>query len=168
MRAARVVLLSLLLAGTAGAVEPSAKQGRALFIGARPFQAGGAPCGACHAPGGEGLAFAASLGPDLSTSPATEDADTLVGLLESNPFPTMAPIYDVRALTPAERADVAAYLVQAAKQGPPAAAWRFEACASLVALLFFVALALGSRRRKPHPRARLIARAYPSHDGGSR
>jgi hypothetical protein len=100
MRAVRVVLLSLLVADMAGAAEPSAETGRALFIGARSFQAGGAPCGACHALGGEGVAFTASLGPELSTSLATMDPDALAGLLEALPFPTMAPIYDGRALTP--------------------------------------------------------------------
>jgi hypothetical protein len=168
MRSVRVVLLSLLVAGMAGAAEPSAEAGRALFIGTRPFQAGGAPCGACHSLGGEGVAFTASLGPELSTSLASMDPDALAGLLEALPFPTMAPLYDGRGLTPSERADLAAFLIPAAKRGPPAGNWHFEAWGAVVALLLFVALALNSRRRKPHSRARLIARSYPSNDGGSR
>ena len=168
MHAVPVVLLSLLIAGVAGASEPSAEAGRALFIGTRAFQAGGAPCGACHALGGEGVAFTASLGPELSTSLATMDPDALAGLLEALPFPTMAPVYDGRALTASERADLTAFLIPAAKQGPPARTWHFEAWGSLVALVLFVALALNSRRRKPRSRARLISRAYPSHHGGSR
>ncbi len=168
MRAALFILPSLFIAGVAGAVEPSVEAGRALFIGTRPFQAGGAPCGACHALGGAGVAFTASLGPELSTSLATMDPDALAGLLEALPFPTMAPIYDGRALTPSERADLVAFLIPAAKQGPPARTWHFEAWGSLVAVLLFVALALNSRRRKPRSRARLISRAYPSQHGGSR
>jgi mono/diheme cytochrome c family protein len=75
MRAGRVVLLALWtlavgvadgVAGAALAAEPSLAAGRDLFIGSRPFQNGGAPCGACHGLGGEGLAFTASLGPELS------------------------------------------------------------------------------------------------------
>jgi mono/diheme cytochrome c family protein len=83
MRAALFILPSLFIAGVAGAVEPSAEAGRALFIGTRPFQAGGAPCGACHALGGEGVSFTASLGPELSTSLATMDPDALAGLRPS-------------------------------------------------------------------------------------
>ena len=168
MRAALFVLPSLFIAGVAGAVEPSVEAGRALFIGTRAFQAGGAPCGACHALGGEGVAFTASLGPELSTSLATMDPDALAGLLEALPFPTMAPIYDGRALTPSERADLVAFLIPAAKQGPPARTWHFEAWAEPRRPLLFVALALNSRRRKPRSRARLISRAYPSQHGGSR
>ena len=168
MGAVRVALLSLLAVNVAGAAEPSAGMGRALFIGMRSLQAGGAPCGACHALGNEGIAFTASLGPALSTSLASMDADEVAGLLEALPFPTMAPIYDGRALTASERADLAAYLIPAAKQGPPAGAWHFEASGALAALVLFLALVLAARRRKPRSRARLIARAYPSRDGGSR
>jgi mono/diheme cytochrome c family protein len=168
MPAVRVALLSLLVAGTAGAAEPSAGAGRALFIGARAFQGGGAPCGACHALGGEGIAFTASLGPELASGLATMDPAALDGLLEALPFPSMAPVYEGRPLTPAERADLVAYLIPAAKQGPPGDAWRFEACGAFVAVILFLVLALNGRRRKARSRARLIDRAYPSHAGGSR
>ncbi len=167
----RRAITSLLLAGLAGTAgaqpAPSVDAGRALFIGARRLEKGGAPCGACHAVEGEGLAFNASLGPELSTAFGGMDAVALDGLLETLPFPTMAPIYDGRALTPAERADLAAFLVEAAKRGPPGSAWRFEACGVLVAALFFVGLALASRRRKAPTRARLLARAAEL-EGGSR
>jgi mono/diheme cytochrome c family protein len=168
MPAVRVALLSLLVAGTAGAAEPSAGAGRALFIGARAFQGGGAPCGACHALGGEGIAFTASLGPELASGLATMDPAALDGLLEALPFPSMAPVYEGRPLTPAERADLVAYLIPAAKQGPPCDTWRFEACGAFVAVILFLVLALNGRRRKARSRARLIDRAYPSHAGGSR
>ncbi len=157
----------LLLAGTASAAEPSPETGRALFIGTRSFQAGGAPCGACHALGGEGAAFTASLGPELSAGLATMDPDALTGLLEALPFPTMTPIYEGRALTASERADLVAYLIPAAKQGPPRDTWRFEACGAFVAVLLFLGLALAWRRRKPPSRARLLARAA-SPKGASR
>ena len=168
MRAVRAPLLSLLLVGAAGAAEPSADAGRALFTGSRAFQGGGAPCGACHALGGEGMAFTASLGPELSTGLATMDPVALDGLLEALPFPSMTPVYDGRPLTPAERADLVAYLIPAAKQGPPRDAWRFEAWGTFIALLLFIGLALNGRRRKARSRARLIDRAYPSHAGGPR
>ena len=133
MRAVRVALLSLLVAGTAGAAEPSASAGRALFIGSRAFQGSGPPCGACHALGGEGLAFTASLGPELSASISGMEPEALDGLLEALPFPTMTPAYEGRALTPGERADLAAYLVPAALRGPPPASWSFSAAPSTAA-----------------------------------
>lgn len=169
MRAGRVVLLALLALtiGVAGAAEPSAAAGRDLFIGSRPFQNGGAPCGACHALGGEGLAFTASLGPELSASISGMEPEALDGLLEALPFPTMTPIYEGHALTAAERADLTAFLIQAATKGPPRNAWHFELYGLIGAGVLFLGLALAWRRRKPPSRARLLARA--AHlPGGSR
>jgi mono/diheme cytochrome c family protein len=169
MRAGRVALpvLLALTIGAAGAAEPSVSTGRDLFIGSRPFQNGGAPCGACHALGGEGLAFTASLGPELSAGLSGMEAEALDGLLEALPFPTMTPIYEGRALTPAERADLTAYLIQAARKGPPRNAWQFELYGLAGAAVLFLGLALAWRRRKPPSRARLLARA--AHlPGGSR
>ena len=163
-------ILWIVFAGIAGVAtaetQPSADAGRALFIGARRFEKGGAPCGACHALGGEGLAFTASLGPELSMTLADLDAPAVGGLLESLPFPTMTPIYDGRPLTPAERTDLAAYLVAAARQGAPQDAWRFGAWGAAVAALLFIGLSLASRRRKGSSRARLLARVHL--EGGSR
>ena len=141
--------------------------GRALFTGARPFQNGGAPCGACHGLGGEGLAFTASLGPELSSGLATMDPAALDGLLDALPFPSMTPVYEGRPLTPGERADLVAYLIPAAGKGPPLDAWHFEACGAFIAALLFLALALAWRRRKTPSRARLLARAA-HFQGGSR
>ncbi len=175
MSASRFALLALVM-GAASAAEPgappaaaagSAEAGRQLFVGARPFQNGGPPCGACHALGGQGLAFTASLGPELATTVAAMDPAALDGLLETLPFPTMVPVYDGRGLTPAERADLLAFLVPAAQRGPPRDAWRFEAWAAGVAVLFFLGLALNSRRRKGSTRARLLAGAARL-EGGSR
>jgi mono/diheme cytochrome c family protein len=171
MRAGRLALWMLVAAaagvtGATGAAEPSLEAGRALFVGSRPFQNGGAPCGACHAVGGEGMAFTASLGPELSAALAGLDPEPLDGLLETLPFPTMAPIYDGHALTPAERADLVAFLIPAARLGPPAEAWRFELLGALLAILLFALLAVAWRGRKGSTRARLLARA--PLQGGSR
>ena len=165
MRAGRVVVVWLLV-GVAGAAEPSAQAGRDLFTGARPFQNGGAPCGACHGLGGEGVAFTASLGPELSSGLATMDPVALDGLLEALPFPSMTPVYEGRALTPAERADLVAYLIPAAGKGPPRDAWHFEAWGLAIAVLLFLGLAMAWRRRKAPSRARLLARAA-RFQGGS-
>jgi hypothetical protein len=79
----------------------------------------------------------------------------------------MMPVYEGRALTPAERADLTAYLVQAATKGPPRNAWHFELYGLIGALVLFLGLALAWRRRKPPSRARLLARSANLH-GGSR
>ena len=61
-------VLGVLAAAATSAAAGDPAIGRALFIGEPPLAAGGAPCGACHAVGGQGMAFAASFGPDLSQS----------------------------------------------------------------------------------------------------
>ncbi len=162
-----LVVLFGLLAGVAGAAEPSARVGEALFTGARPLQNGGAPCGACHSPGGSALALQATLGPELSTGLATMDPAALDGLLETLPFPTMVPVYEGKPLTPEERGALVAYLIPAAAQGVPRDGWRFGASAAGLAVLFFLALGLAWRRRKAPSRARLLSRAHVVH-GGSR
>lgn len=156
----------LLAASLARAGGPSAEVGRDLFSGARPLRNGGPPCGACHAMGGEGLAFTASLGPVLSAGLGGMDPEMLDGLLETLPFPTMTPLYDGRPLAPDERADLGAYLAGAALQGPPVGVWRFEALGAALAAGVFLGIAFASRRRKPSSRARLLARAHSN--GGSR
>ncbi len=176
MRAGLVVRRFAAVAASATGLAPaaaadlpagSAATGRELFIGVRALSAGGAPCGACHALGGEGLAFTASLGPELATGLAGMDPVALDGLLETLPFPSMTPVYDGRALTPGERADLAAFLLAAAPRGPPHGAWHLEAWAAALAVALFLGLALAWRRRKLPSRARLVARAA-SPLGGSR
>lgn len=152
-------------AGPAAPRAVSAATGRDLFLGARPFQNGGAPCGACHAVGGEGLAFAGSLGPELSTGLASMDDASLDGLLETLPFPTMAPIYEGHPLTPAERADLAAFLRATAGAGAPREGNAFVPWGVAAGALLFLALGLGGRGRGS-ARARLLAR--PPSQGGSR
>ena len=141
--------------------------GRSLFIGSRPLQKGGPPCGACHALGGEGLAFGASLGPELSGTLASLDRDSVDDLLDGLPFPTMVPLYEGHALTPEERSHLTAFLVPAAQQGPPRDGWRFELLGALGAAVLFALQYLAFRRRKAPSRARLLAHAaHPQ--GGSR
>lgn len=161
------LVASLLLPALAGAVAPPPiAAGRALFAGTRRLDKGGAPCGACHALGGEGLAFTASLGPELSAALAGLDAEAVDGLLESLPFPTMAPIYDARPLTPAERGELAAFLAAAAQQGPPRRAWRFEAWGAAGAAVLLAGIFAASRRRRGSSRARLLHRVRL--EGGAR
>jgi mono/diheme cytochrome c family protein len=152
--------LALALADPASAQAPAGDPmtGRALFIGARAFQRGGSPCGACHAIGGESAPFAASLGPELSASFDGLDAATLDGMLEDTPFPTMVPVYAGHPLTPAERADLSAFLLQASGKPAPGGG-RVAAYAGILAAACLVLLGLGARRGKGSTRAALLARA---------
>jgi mono/diheme cytochrome c family protein len=153
-----VVALAATPAAHAAPGDPAA--GRALFVGARPFAAGGPPCGACHGIGGEGRAFAAAFGPDLSASAeAVGGADALDGLLETLPFPSMEPLYAGKALTPGERADVAAFLVSAGGRAPASEDGAIALQAGLAAGLVLVALALTGRGRGRSARARLAEAA---------
>jgi mono/diheme cytochrome c family protein len=141
-------------------------RGRDFFIGATPFRNGGAPCGACHAIGGQGAAFAATLGPELSANFTGMSAADIDGLLADPPFPTMVPLYAGRVLDPAERADLGAFLSDAAGKPPPGAE-RIVAWAALVAAACLAVAAQLARWRRGSLREELRAKARPTH-GGSR
>jgi mono/diheme cytochrome c family protein len=145
-------------ADAAAPAAGDATAGKALFSGARRAQNGGAPCGACHAVGGQGPAFAASLGPDLSHSFDGLPLDAIDGMLQDLPFPTMAPLYAGRALTPVERADLAAFLVAGAGAPPPHGR-EIAGYAIAVAAACLVGMTFAARRRKGSTRAQL--RAHP-------
>lgn len=168
----RAVTVALAIAcGLASAPEPvigagDVARGRDLFIGAIPFRNEGAPCGACHAIGGQRAAFAAALGPDLSASFAGIPAGDMDAILADLPFPTMGPLYAGRVLEPAERADLAAFLSNAAGIPPPGAG-RFVAWAALVTAACLAILGLVARGRRGSLREELRAKALPTH-GGSR
>jgi mono/diheme cytochrome c family protein len=96
-------------------------QGRALYIGAAPFTAGGAPCLACHGVAGAGLGMAAgaSYGIDLTSMYEDYGSEGVLSILEDlSSFPSMAPIYADRPLSAPEQADVAAFLTEVAGQPP--------------------------------------------------
>jgi hypothetical protein len=160
-------LLAIAAALGAGLPSPRAAEppggdpltGRALFIGARPFAAGGSPCGACHAIGGASAPFAATLGPELSATFEGLDRASVGALLEElGSFPTMAPLYAGRPLAPGERSDLAAFLVEAAGKPAPGGL-AVAAYAALGAALALVAMGLAARRRPRSPREELLARA---------
>lgn len=146
-------LAAALVAGGALAHDPaplgSAAIGRALYTGAIPFEKGGAPCGACHAIGGQGAALTASFGPDLSKSPAALDGDILDGVLEDQPYKSMKPIYAGRQITPAERAHLGAFLQQTGGKVGSRGGALFALQAALLAAVGGALLAWGRRRRVP-------------------
>lgn len=156
-----VAALAAMSAGAEAAEPPAGPgdpgRGRGLFVGATVLQNGGAACGACHAFSGRGRLLAASLGPDLSQSFEGMPAEAVDGMLQDLPFPTMAPIYAGRALTPQERADLAAFLTAPGGAPPPSANAIAGAAAAIGALLLGL-LGVFARRRKPPTRGTLVAR----------
>lgn len=172
LHAGALVLLLLAPAGGSlaqdAAPEPAAQRpaapagdpavGRALFIGARPLQNGGAPCGACHAIGGEGAAFAASFAPGLRASFDGLDPAAVDAILEDPPFPSMVPVYAGHPLAPDERAHLGAFLLQAAGKAEPGAG-RAAGIAAAIALACLAGIGLGARRIPGSARAALVARA---------
>lgn len=164
-RSRRLVVLAAALAApfvSLAQVPPAGDPatGRALFVGATAFTAGGPPCGACHGVGGEGKALAARFGPDLSgTVEALGGPEALAAMLEALPFPSMEPLYAGRALTDRERNDLTAFLVAAGGRAPA----REDGAIVLHAAAAFAALALvvvlTGRRHPGSARDRLVADA---------
>jgi hypothetical protein len=168
-----VALLAAASAAPAGAADPppapgDPMRGRALFIGALRFEQGGSPCGACHAVGGQGGAFAAGMGPELSRSFEGMDPPTVDSLLQDLPFPSMAPVYAGHPLTPTERADLAAFFVQVTGAAPPGALG-VAGYAAALALACVAGMTAAAGRRKGSTRARLVDRGpSPGRAGGAR
>lgn len=147
--------------------RPDPRAGERLFVGQDRLQNGGAPCLACHAFAGHGLAWSASFGPDLSAARATYDAETLGALLADVQLPSMEPVYRGHALTPEERGDVVAFLLQAGAVPEGGSRRRLALQSGAVALLLLGAFWLVSRRRMPPVRDALAAR-LANAKGGSR
>jgi len=98
-----------------------AARGKALFIGAMPLQARAMPCIGCHNAGDVGGLGGGTLASDLSDAGTRYDSlDALAPMLGKDiPIPAMQVVYGPRALTDAEIADLAAYLV--GQKTPPRA-----------------------------------------------
>ena len=93
--------------------------GRALYLGQKPLQNGGAPCQACHTVAGVGFLGGGSLGKDLTDAAKRLGGEAgLTGLLQNPAFPVMREAYKGKPLTEVEAAALAAFLVQASKEVP--------------------------------------------------
>jgi mono/diheme cytochrome c family protein len=158
--------LAAALAPPPAGAAADAREGEALYVGAKPLQNGGAPCLGCHGLAGHGLAWSASFGPDLSSAAQTYDADTLATVLEDVPFPSMEPIYRGHAITAGERADLAAFLLEshAAPPAQSATLGRLLLEAGLGAAAILAILVLSFRRRMP-PVSAALARARRAAGG---
>ena len=109
-------------AETASAPAPppgSAAAGRDLFFGTRRFAKGGPACASCHQSAGTPFPNGGTLGPDLTGIYTQFGPEALQSFLQTLFFPTMAPIFDKRPLTPQEQSDLAAFFQQTSNQPPP-------------------------------------------------
>ena len=94
-------------------------RGKELFTGISRFQNGGPPCLACHSVGGIGALGGGQLGPDLTAiglaaqTPAGQQAVIQI-LTDFTGRPTMQVVWEQHPMTDQERADVVAFLSQAA------------------------------------------------------
>jgi ubiquinol-cytochrome c reductase cytochrome c subunit len=87
--------------------------GRALYLGQRSLQNGGAPCQACHTVAGVGFLGGGSLGKDLTEAAKRLGGEGgLAALLKNPAFPVMREAYKDKPLTETEAAALAAFLVQ--------------------------------------------------------
>jgi mono/diheme cytochrome c family protein len=93
-------------------------RGRELFMGQRPFAAGGASCIACHAVDGSGPREGGRLGPDLTKvyERVGGRADLTAQLLTPT-SPAMCALYQQHALEPDEASSLTAYLEETDKHG---------------------------------------------------
>ncbi|MEJ5336626.1 MAG: c-type cytochrome [Thermus sp.] len=116
------------LAGLGGAPREAAPKpqlagdpalGRALYLGQKAFQNGGAPCQACHTVAGVGFLGGGSMGKDLTDAAQRLGGEAgLTALLQNPAFPVMRAAYQGKPLTEAEASALAAFLVQVSEEAP--------------------------------------------------
>ncbi|WP_114313449.1 c-type cytochrome [Thermus caldifontis] len=114
------------LSGTQAEAQAPAPQvpgdpalGRALYLGQKALQNGGAPCQACHTVAGVGFLGGGSMGKDLTDAAKRLGGEAgLAALLQNPAFPVMREAYKGRPLTEAEAAALAAFLVQVSQEVP--------------------------------------------------
>ncbi|WP_448566747.1 c-type cytochrome [Thermus sp.] len=93
--------------------------GRALYLGQRPLQNGGAPCQACHTVAGVGFLGGGSMGKDLTDAAKRLGGEAgLAALLKNPAFPVMREAYRDKPLTDTEAAALAAFLAQVSQEAP--------------------------------------------------
>jgi len=147
---------------TAAAVpEGNSVVGKELFTGVSRFQNGGPPCMGCHSIGGLGALGGGALGPDLT--PAYDKyggAAGLIGFLGAPPTATMSAVWGRQPLTPAEQADLMAFLQSAtATERPVEALVPLTVLAIVGALILIVAAQLYWRKRLVSVRRAMVTRS---------
>jgi len=129
-------------AASAPAVHGDPAVGQQLFTGTKRFSAGGPSCMACHSVGGIGALGGGQLGPDLTTVVTRFGGVAGVNaFIRGLPTPTMNAVWSKNPPTDSERADVVAFLAQAAiSRRPTQAIWQLAGL-SLLGLLILLAIA---------------------------
>lgn len=90
--------------------EGGAIAGDRLFIGEVGLENGGTACHACHSAGSHSNLGGWTLGPDLTDlTQRFGGTEAVAAALANPPSATMEPVFDGKALTDQERADLAAY-----------------------------------------------------------
>jgi cytochrome c2 len=120
-------------ATNAPAVQGNAEKGKDLFTGVVRFQNGGPACMACHSTSGIGALGGGQLGPDLTAVVSRYGGVAAVdAFVAGTPTPTMKAVWSQHPLATEERADVVAFLAQAAvTQRPAGAIWQLGGLAVL-------------------------------------
>ncbi|MCC6608772.1 MAG: cytochrome c [Burkholderiales bacterium] len=138
-------------ATSAPAASGDPEVGKELFTGAARFRNGGPPCMACHSVGGIGALGGGQLGPDLTTVVTRfGGAAATAAFVGGSPTPTMNAVWQRTPLTADERANVVAFLAQAAiSERPTQAIWRLLGLAILGLAILLVAAGWIWRRRQP-------------------
>lgn len=153
-----------------GATQGEPALGKNLFTGADGFANGGPPCMACHSASGIGALGGGALGPDLTGAFGKYGgAAGLDAFISGVPTGTMNAVWADKPLTPEERANLVAFLQEAAVgQRPAQAVWQLTglAVAGLVTLLAGGHLIW--RRRLTEVRRPMVAglTRYSSHTHG--
>lgn len=169
--ARRLLLAVALLAHAAvGAAQPGdAAAGARLFTGQARFANGGPACATCHDAAGLPFPGGGTMGPSLTDASSTFGAEPLQLMLKTLFFPTMAPVFSNRPLTPGERADLGAFLAASAARAPPRGATLATfGLAVLASLALATAIGLLGRRRLRGVRAPLVRAATARLRGARR
>lgn len=134
--------------------------GKELFTGAARFRNGGPPCMACHSVAGIGALGGGQLGPDLTTVVTRFGGVAAVSaFVGGSPTPTMNAIWQRAPLTTEERADMVAFLAQAAlTQRPTQMIWQLALLAVLGLAILLVIAGWVWRGRLREVRRPMIAR----------
>lgn len=136
--------------------EGNSVRGRSLYTGVKHLTNGGPPCLACHTIAGIGALGGGALGPDHTTAYQRLGPAVLT-------FPqtgTMLPIYGPRPLTPAEQADLLAFLrVARVSTRSGSVIWGLLALAALGVALLFGAAAIIWRHRLEAVRVSMVRTA---------
>ncbi|MCP4543501.1 MAG: c-type cytochrome [Chloroflexi bacterium] len=121
--------------------------GQALFTGADRLENGGPSCLICHGIASDDALGGGTLGPDLTLTFNKHGELGLAGVLADIGFPTMAPIYKDRPLTPEEQAHLRIFLQEAATRRPTQPTGQFGLLA-LAGFLVLMVLAQAVWRRR--------------------